>query len=216
MSVLPVRTSEACPMQSGMSGRTTVTEYVGSSGSGPRPKVRRGGFDRHCRGLATKRTGRPRIQRDHWPIASRRLVRPRRRRATFVVSAASLSRIRSARRSRRDSSLSTSRRRSAPSKALRARTKHRCASTARSRSNLRAIAEKEVPVSRRARACASSCGAESRCPRGDPPRSGLDVDRLLERGPCVCLGTAEPPTQPQGVAHVLQDVGAPFESGQLG
>ena len=155
------------------------------------------GVYRHCRGLATKRTGRTRIKRDHWPIASRRLVRPRSRRATFVVSAASLSRIRSARRSRRDFSLSISRRRSAPSKALRARTKHRCASTARSRSNFRAIAEKEVPVSRRARACASSCGAESRCLRGDPPRTGLDDDRLLERGPCVCLGTAKPPTQPR-------------------
>jgi hypothetical protein len=128
----------------------------------------------------------------HPPIASRSLVTPWSRRPTLMTSAASLALIRSSSRSRRSLSFSTSRRRSSLSCAWTARMKQRWASMARSSSNVRAIAEKDLPSSRSASACASSSGALSRCLRVDPPRSGLGTDRLFAFGLCVCLGTGQP------------------------
>ena len=46
-------------MQSGMSGRSTVTEYDGSSGSGPRPRVRRGGSTVTVAGWLQSAQGEP-------------------------------------------------------------------------------------------------------------------------------------------------------------
>ena len=127
-------------------------------------------FDSRGRREAAECARRPRIHGGHRAIATRRLVTPRSRRAIFVASAASLSRIRASSRSRRNSSLPTSRRRSSPWCAFRARTKQRCASTARSSSIRRAIVENDVPSSRKARTRASISGAETRCRREDPPR----------------------------------------------
>ena len=188
----------------GQEDRDRVRRVTGIWASQERAASR---FDPHGCRLATEGAWRSGVHGGHDAIASRKLVTPRRRRSILAASIASLARIRSSSRSRRASSLPISRRRSSSSWALRARTKQRCASTARSSSNRRAIAENEFPASRRARTWASSSGAVTRCLRDDPPRSGLDIDRFLDRGLCVCLGTEQQPIRPQGADHALNDVG---------